>query len=87
VARTSAGRASSLQGLNPQAEEAAENLIFGVILSEAKNLSSIQAQFTGRFFAALRMTPNFDNSNHRNFPQPRKLAPLRPTKLLAIDCF
>jgi hypothetical protein len=30
-------------------------MIFGVILSEAKNLSSIEVQSTERFFASLRM--------------------------------
>jgi hypothetical protein len=31
---------------------------FGVILSAAKNLSSLQVQCAERFFASLRMTPS-----------------------------
>jgi len=39
---------------DPQAEQAAEKPGFVVILSEAKNLSSIEVQFTERFFGEQR---------------------------------
>jgi hypothetical protein len=39
-----------------QASQVAKKTIFGVILSEAKNFSSLCVQCTERFFASLRMT-------------------------------
>jgi hypothetical protein len=50
--RTRRGPLVSLAGLKKveEPEDAAEKLFFSVILSEAKNLSSIYAQSTERFF-------------------------------------